>query len=249
MGIVVKSDREIATMRQAGKIVAMVLEVLAGHVKAGMKTAELDEVANRELSRHGARPSFKGYRGYPSSLCVSVNDEIVHGIPGARVLKEGDIVSIDFGVIYKGFQGDSAVTVGIGKVDPEAQGLIEATRGALEAGIAAVHNGGRLGDISAAIQGYAESMGYAVVREYGGHGIGREMHEEPLIHNFGRAGTGPLLRKGMTVALEPMLTNGDWRTRLAGDGWTVLTTDGSLAAHFEHTVAVTENGAEILTRC
>ncbi|MEK7353917.1 MAG: type I methionyl aminopeptidase, partial [Chloroflexota bacterium] len=176
MSIIIKSDEEIATMRQAGRIVATVLEVLKVKVKPGMRTEELNVIAVKELNKLGAKPSFKGYRGYPASLCVSVNDEIVHGIPGKRILKEGDIVSLDFGAIYNGFQGDAAVTVGVGKISPEAKKLIEATEGALKAGISAGHAGGRLGDISAAIQDYAESRGYSVVREYTGHGIGREMH-------------------------------------------------------------------------
>ena len=234
-------------MRQAGRIVATVLEVLKVKVKPGMRTEELDVIAVKELNKLGAKPSFKGYRGYPASLCVSVNDEIVHGIPGKRILKEGDIVSLDFGAIYNGFQGDAAVTVGVGNISPEAKKLIEATEGALKAGISAGHAGGRLGDISAAIQDYAESRGYSVVREYTGHGIGREMHEEPQIPNYGLKGEGPLLRRGMTFALEPMVNIGDWRTREGDDHWVVLTVDGSLSAHFEHTVAVTNGKLEVLT--
>ncbi len=247
MGIIIKSDREIATMRQAGKIVATVLETLARQVKAGMKTKELDEIASREITRLGGKSSFKGYRGFPATICVSVNDEIVHGIPGERVLQEGDIVSLDVGAIYDGFQGDAAMTVGVGKISLEANQLIWTTEGALKAGITAARPGNRLGDISSAIQQYAESRGYSAVREYGGHGIGREMHEEPLVHNFGEAGTGQVLKKGMTIALEPMLNMGDWRTRLSSDQWTVLTADGSLSAHFEHTIAISDKGAEVLT--
>jgi methionyl aminopeptidase len=177
-----------------------------------------------------------------------VNDEIVHGIPGERVLAEGDIVSLDIGAIFMGFQGDVAVTVGVGEISPRARELIKVTRGALDAGIAAARPGARLGDISAAIQDHAESRGYSVVREYTGHGIGREMHEEPQIPNFGTPGAGPVLKKGMTLALEPMVNIGDWRTRLADDHWTVLTADGSLSAHFEHTIAVMSGGPEVLTR-
>ena len=248
MGIIIKSDDEIAVMRQAGRVVATVLEILSEQVKPGMKTKELDIIAERELARLGAKPSFKGYRGFPANLCVSVNDEIVHGIPGERVLNEGDIVSLDFGAIYEGFQGDAAVTVAVGEVSPEAKELIEATRGSLEAGIAAACPGAMLGDVSAAIQNYAESRGYSVVREYTGHGIGREMHEEPQIPNFGASGTGPVLKKGMTLALEPMLCAGDWHTRVAADHWTVLTSDGSLSAHFEHTIAINDREPEVLTR-
>jgi methionyl aminopeptidase len=247
MGIIIKSEREITVMRRAGRIVAAVLEILSKQIKPGMKTKELDVIAAREVNRLGGTPSFKGYHGYPANLCVSVNDEIVHGIPGERVLREGDVVSLDMGAIYNGFQGDGALTVGVGKVSPRAQGLIDTTREALHAGIAAAHPGARLGDVSAVIQHYAESRGYSVVREYSGHGIGREMHEEPQIPNFGPAGIGPVLRKGMTLALEPMVNLGDWHTRVAADDWTVLTADGSLSAHFEHTIAVTENGAEVLT--
>lgn len=254
MGIVIKSKEEIAVMRQAGKIVAEVLAILKERAKPGMKTRELDAIAERELHRLGAESSFKGYHGFPANICVSVNDEIVHGIPGDRVLQDGDIVSLDFGVVYHGFQGDAAVTIPIGKARPEAIKLIEATRECLESGIAAARAGAALGDVSAAIQNFAESRGYSVVREYTGHGIGREMHEDPQIPNctdppFGlRPGTGPVLKKGMTLALEPMLNIGDWHTRVADDRWTVLTADGSLSAHFEHTVAINGTQPEVLTR-
>ena len=247
MSIVIKSDQEIAAMRQAGKIVATVLEVLKLQVRAGMKTAELDVIAAREAEKLGAKPSFKGYRGFPANLCVSVNNEIVHGIPGKRVLHEGDIVSLDFGVIFKGFQGDAALTVGVGSVSPEAEQLMETTEGALKAGIAAAHPQARLGDVSATIQRYAESRGYSVVREYTGHGIGREMHEEPQIPNFGPPGKGPALKKGMTLALEPMVNIGDWHTRLGDNHWVVFTSDESLSAHFEHTIAITDTEPEVLT--
>jgi methionyl aminopeptidase len=247
MSIIIKSDREIALMRQAGRIVALVLGVLTGRLRSGMKTKELDMIAAREVERLGATPSFKGYRGFPANLCVSVNDEIVHGIPGERVLGEGDIVSFDFGVLFRGFQGDAAVTVGVGEISPQARDLVETTQGALQAGVAAARSGARLGNVSAAIQNYAESRGYSVVREYTGHGIGREMHEEPQVPNFGVPGSGPVLKKGMTLALEPMLSIGDWYTRLGGDHWTVLTADGSLSAHFEHTIAITDGDAEVLT--
>jgi methionyl aminopeptidase len=247
MSIIIKSDKEVEIMRQAGRIVATVLDVLKGQVRPGMKTEELDVIAVKELEKLGAKPSFKGYRGYPANLCVSVNDEIVHGIPGKRVLRNGDIVSLDFGAIYNGFQGDAALTVGVGDISPEAERLIETTRGALEAGIAAARDGARLGDVSVAIQNYAESRGYSVVREYTGHGIGREMHEEPQIPNFGLPGQGPELKKGMTIALEPMVNIGDWRTRVDDNHWTVLTIDGSLSAHFENTIAITDSGSEVLT--
>ncbi len=247
MSIIIKSDREIAAMRQTGRIVATVLEVLKLQLRPGMKTKELDIIAARELGRMGAKPSFKGYHGFPANLCVSVNNEIVHGIPGERILQEGDIVSLDLGVIFMSFQGDAAITVGIGEISPQAKELIETTEDALNAGIAAAHPEARLGDISAAIQHYTESRGFQVVREYTGHGIGREMHEEPQIPNFGSPGMGPVLKKGMTLALEPMVTAGDWRTRLGNDQWTVLTADSSLSAHFEHTIAITEAKPEVLT--
>lgn len=247
MGIIIKSEREIAIMRQAGRIVATVLNILSQRLRPGMKTKELDVIAAGEVEKLGAKPSFKGYRGFPANLCVSVNDEIVHGIPGERILGEGDIVSLDLGALFMGFQGDAAVTVGVGEIDLKARELMETTEGALKAGIAAAHPGARLGDISVAIQNHAESRGYAVVREYTGHGIGREMHEEPQIPNFGLPGTGPVLEKGMALALEPMVNAGDWRTRVGNDHWTVLTADGSLSAHFEHTIAITDGEAEVLT--
>jgi methionyl aminopeptidase len=248
MAITIKSEREIALMRQAGKIVATVLAVLIESVKPGLTTKELDVIAEKEVKKLGGIPSFKGYRGYPASLCVSINDEIVHGIPGNRVMKEGDIVSLDFGAIYQGYQGDAARTVGIGAISIQAKKLIEATEGAFWAGIKMARNQNRLGDISAAVQQFAESKGFSVVREYTGHGIGRQMHEDPLIPNFGNPGTGPTLRKGMALAIEPMLNTGDWRTRVASNQWTVSTTDGGLSAHYENTIIITDGEPEILTR-
>jgi len=247
MRIIIKSNQEIAAMRQAGRIVALVLKELARQVRPGMKTKELDIIAARETERLGAKPSFKGYRGFPANLCVSVNDEIVHGIPGERILDEGDIVSLDMGAFFMGFHGDAAVTVGVGEISSPARRLLEVTEGALKAGMAAARAEARLGDISSAIQNYAESRNCSVVREYTGHGIGRELHEEPQIPNFGLPGTGPVLKRGMTIALEPMVNAGDWHTRLGNDHWTVLTADGSLSAHFEHTIVVTEAEPEVLT--
>ena len=247
MSIIIKSEREIATMRQAGRIVASVLEVLKKELRVGMKTEELDSIAAGELENMGAKPSFKGYRGFPANLCVSINDEIVHGIPGERIINDGDIVSLDLGAIYDSFQGDAAISVIMGNGSPQARKLVEVTEGALEAGIAAARRGARLGDVSVAIQHYAESRGYSVVREYTGHGIGRQMHEKPQIPNSGRSGEGPELKKGMTLALEPMVNIGDWRTRIGSDGWSVLTADGSLSAHFEHTIAITDSKPEVLT--
>jgi methionyl aminopeptidase len=253
MGIIIKSDEEIALMREACRITARVLNVVIASVRAGMRTEELDAIAEKETKRYGAEPSFKGYRGYPANLCVSVNDEIVHGIPSKRVMKEGDIVSIDFGVKYKGFQGDCARTVGVGVISPEARRLMETTAGSLKAGIVAAQAGARLGDISATIEKYAESYGYSVVREYTGHGIGRHMHEDPQVPNSTKSvlglmkGTGPVLRKGMTLALEPMVNIGSWETKLDNDMWTVRTRDGSLSAHFEDTIVITDGEPEVLT--
>ncbi len=248
MGIIIKSPREINLMRQAGRIVAQILGILVEAIKPGITTKKLDEIAEEEVKKYGAIPSFKGYRGFPASICTSVNEEVVHGIPGERVLKEGDIISLDFGAIYKGFHGDAAVTVGVGKISSEAERLIKTTQEALEAGIAAAREGAHLSDISAAIQFCAESNGFSPVREYVGHGIGREMHEAPQIPNFGPPGRGPVLKRGMTLALEPMLNAGDWHTKVLSDRWTVVTADGSLSAHFEHTIAITEGEAEILTK-
>lgn len=247
MGIITKSEREIDLMRQAGRIVAQVLHVLKSEIRAGMKTKELDTIAEREVKKLGGKPSFKNYRGYPACICVSINDEIVHGIPGKRILKEGDIVSLDFGAIYEDYQGDAALTVGIGKISPVADRLIQMTEGSLKEGIKKAQAGARLGDISNAVQMYAESNGFSVVKQYTGHGIGRDMHEDPLIPNYGSPGTGPLIKKGMTFAIEPMLNVGSWETRVDDDGWTVRTMDGSLSAHFEHTIAISDGAAELLT--
>jgi len=244
---VIKSPEEVAIMRRAGKIVAAVLQRLREETKPGIKTSQLDSVAESELKKYGAKASFKGYRGFPASLCVSVNDEVVHGIPGERRLNDGDLVSLDFGAIVDGFHGDGAITVGVGGISSKAQELLTVTEAALMVGIGTARNGARLGDVSAAIQNYVETRGFSVVREYSGHGVGRDLHEDPLVPNFGSAGEGPILRKGMTLAVEPMVTVGDWRTRLAKNKWTVHTADGSLAAHFEHTIAISEDEAEILT--
>lgn len=245
---IIKSADEIAVMREAGRIVAVVLRKMSDAVKPGMKTRQLDELAEMEVGKFSsARPSFKGYHNFPASVCVSVNDEVVHGIPGSKVLREGDIVSLDFGVIYKGFQGDAAITVGVGKISEEARKLMQVTEASLMQGIDAARDGGNLGDIGEAVQSYVEARGYSVVREYSGHGIGRDMHEEPLIPNFGKKGEGIKLREGMTLALEPMVNKGGWKTRLSANGWTVHTADKSLSAHFEHTIAIRKNETEILT--
>ena len=247
MAIIIKSPGEIAAMRRAGMVVASVLKILSSEIRAGMTTRQLDDIAVRELARYGAASSFKGYRGFPATLCVSINEEIVHGIPGERQIGEGDIVSLDFGAKVDGFHGDAALTVGVGNISPQAKQLLQVTKSCLEAGIAIAWPGVHLSDISAAIQHYAESSSFSVVREYTGHGIGREMHEEPQIPNFGPPGCGPVLRKGMTVAIEPMVNIGGWQTRVKGDHWTVVTADGSHSAHFEKTIAITDGEAEVLT--
>ncbi len=244
---VIKSSEEIAIMRKAGKIVAMILRKLQDEIKPGIKTRRLDQVAVEELKKYGAKASFKGYRGYPANLCVSINDEVVHGIPGEQTLDEGDIVSIDFGAYYNGFHGDAAVTIGVGKISDEAQKLLDVTEKALMSGIKAANKGAHLGDISAIIQEYVESRGFSVVREYCGHGIGRELHESPQVPNFGVHGKGPLLQKGMVLALEPMVNIGDWHTLVDENKWTVRTLDSSLSAHFEHTIAISDTEPEILT--
>ena len=246
-----KSATELDKMRRSGRILAdTILRVLEA-VEPGATTADLDAVAEERILAAGAISNFKGYRGtYPATICTSVNAEIVHGIPSAsRVLQEGDLLSLDFGCIWEGYHSDSAVSVFVGGVapSPEAEHLVKVTEAALEAAIAAVVPGGRLTDIGAAIEHVAGPEGLGIVREYGGHGIGRAMHEDPFIQNYGPAGRGPAMKPGLTVALEPMLNLGAEETRLLADEWTVVTADGSLSAHFEHTVAVTEDGHEILT--
>jgi methionyl aminopeptidase len=245
--IILKSSWELARMREAGRIVAQALAYLVERIRPGMATRELDLLTEAFISRKGGVPSFKGYRGFPASLCVSVNEEVVHGIPGPRILKQGDIVSLDIGVIYKAYQGDAALTVGVGEISDEAKDLIATAKGALLAGIAQVREGLHVGDISWAIQRHAESRGYSVVRQYTGHGIGRQMHEEPQVPNFGQPGRGPALKAGMTLALEPMVNVGDYLTRVRDDNWTVVTDDGKLSAHFEHTIVIREGEPEILT--
>ena len=234
-------------MRRAGAVVGAVISLLKRAVEPGVTTKELDHIAYDEILRHGAKPTFKGYRGFPASICTSVNEEIVHGIPGKRVLKRGDILKLDVGATLNGFIGDAAISLGVGQVSQEATDLIEATRRSLEEGIKAARPGSRIGDIAAAIQSYGEARGYGVVREFVGHGVGRFLHEDPQVPNVGEPGKGPLLRPGMCIAIEPMLNLGDWRTRILGDQWTVVTEDGSLSAHFEHSIAITAGGPEILT--
>ena len=247
-GITIKSPQEMEMMREAGAIVGSVLTLLKRTVEPGISTKELDRVAHKEITRHGAKPTFKGYRGFPASICASVNEQIVHGIPSKRVLKEGDIVKVDVGATLGGLIGDAAVSLAVGEVDDEVSELMQATQQSLEEGIKASLPGNRVGDIGAAIQEFGETRGYGVVREFVGHGIGRFLHEDPQVPNYGQPGMGALLRPGMCIAIEPMLNMGDWRTRILDDQWTVVTADGKLSAHFEHTIAITEDGPEILTK-
>jgi methionyl aminopeptidase len=243
-----KSKRELAIMREAGRIVALTLLELEDRIRPGMTTADLDLIAERMSNAMGAVPAFKGYNGFPANLCASVNDEIVHGIPSTnRVLQEGDIVSLDFGVIFQGYYGDAAITVAVGKISPEAQKLLTTTKESLNAAIRQAKSGNKLSDIGHAVQVYAEKNGYSVVRQYVGHGIGRQMHEPPQVPNFGPPHRGPLLRPGMVLAIEPMVNTGTEQTAVLGDQWTVVTKDGGLSAHFEHTVAVTSGEPQILT--
>lgn len=246
-GASIKSPRELEAMRRAGQVVAHMIAEMKKALEPGMTTKDLDAVAAKELKRQGAKPAFLGYMGFPATICTSVNEEIVHGIPGDRVLKEGDLIKLDVGAVVDGLYGDSAVTLPVGQVSDEAMKLIETTKGSLDAAIAVVKTGNRLGDIGAAVQEYAESRGYGVVREYVGHGIGRKLHEEPQVPNYGVAGRGGLLHTGMVIAIEPMVNIGTWRTQALEDGWTVVTADGQLSAHFEHTMAISEDGAEVLT--
>ncbi|OGN85375.1 MAG: type I methionyl aminopeptidase [Chloroflexi bacterium GWC2_73_18] len=244
-----KSAREVAAMRVAGRIVAEVLERLGRELRPGITTAQLDAVAEELIRGVGAAPSFKGYRGFPASICVSVDDEVVHGIPGPRRLREGQVVSIDAGAIWEGYHGDGARTFALGEVAGPAHRLIETTRAALRAGIAAARPGNRIGDISAAVEDVARAGGFGIVRQYVGHGIGQRMHEEPQVPNFRQDGKGMELQPGLCLAIEPMLTLGSHEVEVRPDGWTVVTRDGLPAAHFEETIVVTENGPEVLTRC
>ena len=245
--VIIKSPREIEQLKRSNAMVAEVFEKLRGMIVQGVTTQELDRVAEEYILLKGARPAFKGYRGFPATLCISVNDEVVHGIPGQRRLEEGDIVSLDVGVNYIGYFGDAAITLPVGEVDPEAKRLLEVTERALYIGIEKARAGNRLFDISYAIQSWVESHGFSVVRDFVGHGIGRELHEEPQIPNFGTPHQGPRLEKGMVFALEPMVNEGTHEVRVLSDGWTVVTADGKRSAHFEHTIAITDDGAEILS--
>jgi methionyl aminopeptidase len=246
--IILKSQEEIGWMRIACRIVAEVLELIKQQVKPGIRTVQLDSFAEREALSRGAKPAFKGYSGYPYSLCCSVNEQVVHGMPSNNELVEGDILSLDFGVVYEGFYGDSAITVPVGKVKESAKELIRVTEESLYAGIAEIKAGIRLSNVSHAVQTYVEKRGFSVVREFVGHGIGRNLHESPQIPNFGLPGRGVTLKKGMVLAIEPMINEKGSDVKILEDGWTAVTCDNGLSAHFEHTVAITEHGSEILTK-
>jgi methionyl aminopeptidase len=245
--ITLKNDREIEYMRQAGKVVGETLAILQECIKPGITTGELDRIAEEYIRSRNAIPSFKGYCGFPASICASINNEVVHGIPDERALREGDIISIDCGAILNGYHGDAARTFAVGQISKEAENLIKVTKESFFKGIEKAIVGNRLSDISSAIQQYAEGQGYSVVRDYVGHGIGTEMHEEPEVPNFGRPDRGPKLVEGMVLAIEPMINVGEFHVKVQSNGWTVVTKDGTLSAHYENTVAILKNGPEILT--
>ena len=245
--VILKLPEEINKARASNRIVAEVLSKLREKVKPGVRTKDLDKFAEDIAEKRRAKPAFKGYHGYPYSLCISVNEVVVHGMPSERVLMEGDIVGLDFGVYYQGFFGDATVTLPVGKVTPKASRLMQVTEQSLYAAIAQAKDGNRLGDISAAVQDMVEDAGYSVVRDFVGHGIGKNLHEDPQIPNFGKKGRGIELKSGMILAIEPMVNEGKYKVQVLPDNWTVITKDGSLSAHFEHSVAITDNGPEILS--
>ncbi|CAM3934408.1 type I methionyl aminopeptidase [Mesobacillus zeae] len=246
--IICKTPREIEIMREAGKIVALTHQELKKHVVPGITTKELDAIAEKFIRSHDATPSFKGYNGFSGSICASVNNELVHGIPGKRLLKEGDIISIDIGAKYNGYHGDSAWSYPVGKIDEESQRLLEVTEESLYRGLEEAKPGQRLSNISHAVQTYVENNGFSIVREYVGHGIGQELHEDPQVPHFGPPNKGPRLRPGMVFCVEPMVNAGSRYVKTLADDWTVVTVDGKMCAHYEHTIAVTETGYEILTK-
>ncbi|MFH1783962.1 MAG: type I methionyl aminopeptidase [bacterium] len=246
--IVIKSPREIEEMRKSARIVAQVSQRLRDAIKPGVSSKKLDDIAVEWIKKYDAKPAFLGYRGFPASVCTSFNEQVVHGIPGDRLLQDGDIISVDVGVFFEGFCGDMAFTAGVGSIDNQKEKLLRVTEDSLYKGTEKALASGHLGDISNAIQTFVEGQGFSVVRDFVGHGIGREMHEEPQIPNFGPQGKGPKLEVGMVLALEPMVNMGTWQVRVLPDGWTVVTADGSLSCHFEHMIAIGENGPEILTK-
>ncbi len=246
--IVLKTSRELATMKEACIISAGALQTVAKAVEPGVTTAQLDRLAEEYIRSKGAVPNFKNYQGYPATACISINNEVIHGIPSKkRVLRQGDIVSVDLGAMFEGYHGDNAATFAVGDVSPEAKRLMDVTKESLFEGIKAARAGGRIGDISHAIQTYVEANGFSVVRQFVGHGVGTSLHEEPEVPNFGSAGRGIRLMPGMTLAIEPMVNMGDYRVKVLPDGWTTVTADGSLSAHFEHTIAITADGPQIMT--
>jgi methionyl aminopeptidase len=246
--IKIKTEEEILIMAEGGKILSGILKELQKEVRPGIKTLELDNLTEKLISKAGGKPSFKGYNSFPSALCISVNDEVVHGVPSQRELKDGDIVSLDIGMKYKGYHSDMAVTLPVGEISKEAKKLLEVTKRALEIGISKAKAGRTFGDIGNAIQEYAESQGFGVVRDLCGHGIGRDLHEDPEILNYGRKGSGSKIEKGMVFCLEPMITAGDWKIKMGRDGYVFRTRDGSLSAHFEHMMAITKDGCRVLTK-
>jgi methionyl aminopeptidase len=246
--IIFKSPDEIARMRRAGRVVAATVEMLAKAVRPGITTEDLDRLAEQRIRDQGAVPSFKGYRGFPGTICTSLNEQIVHGIPGKRLLRPGDILKLDVGAIWEGYHADSAVSLPVDSSPSEiAEQLLKVTEESLWAGIDKLRAGSRLSDVGHAVQEVAEAAGFSLVREYAGHGIGRNLHEDPQVPNYGEPGRGPMIKEGLVVAVEPMVNVGDWRTRVLDDDWTVVTVDGSLSAHFEHTIAITADGPEVLT--
>ena len=245
--IIYKSEEEIQAMKRSNQIVAKILSELEPLIQPGVRTRDLNEYAEKRTREMDAVPAFKGYRGYPASLCTSINEEIVHGIPSSRTLRFGDIISLDFGVVYDGFYGDAAVTYPVGEITPRAKKLIATARESFAEGMAKIKEGNRLSDISYAIQSYVESQGFSVIRAFVGHGIGFSLHEEPQVPNFGSPGRGPRLKPGMVLAIEPMIAIGSWEVEILEDNWTAVTKDRSLSAHYEHTVALTKNGVEILS--
>lgn len=245
--MIIYCEEEVRAIRRSNQIVAKILEELGSMIRPGVRTKELDEHAEARTREMGAIPAFKGYRDFPSSLCTSINEEIVHGIPSSRALREGDIISLDFGVLYEGYYGDAAVTFPVGEITPRAKKLIQAAKEAFHKGLDQAKAGNRLSDISHAIQSYVEAQGFSVIRSFVGHGIGLSLHEEPQIPNFGLPGKGPKIKPGMVFALEPMIAMGDWNVEILEDNWTAITRDKSLSAHYEHTVAITEEGAEVLS--
>ena len=245
--IIYKSEEEIKGIKRSNQIVAKILDELSSMIKPGIQTKDLDQYAESRAKDMGAVPAFKGYRGYPFSLCTSINEEIVHGLPSSRTLREGDIISLDFGILYEGFYGDAAVTCPIGNVTPVAKQLINTAETAFYKGIEQIKEGNRISDISHAVQTYVEAQGFSIIRTFVGHGIGLSLHEEPQVPNFGASGRGPKIRKGLVLAIEPMIAVGDWRVEVLADDWTAVTIDRSLSAHYEHTVALTQRGLEILS--